>query len=58
MPSKKRFGTTLNAACTEDMKARVEALASRQDRLPADVIRAAVGAYLTKEEGRKKAVPA
>jgi predicted transcriptional regulator len=41
-----------NIAVSEDMKARVNALADRQDRREAEVVRAAVAAYLTKEESR------
>jgi len=52
MPAKVRFPARLNTNVSQDMKERVERLAEKQDRLPADVVRAAVSAYLRKEESR------
>jgi len=49
----KRYGPTVHTAVTPDMKTRLEALAVKQDRNPSDVVRAALSAYLRKEESRR-----
>lgn len=50
MPAK--LSTSLNTAVSEDMKNRVQRIADKQSRRPADVVRAALTAYLNKEEKR------
>jgi hypothetical protein len=54
MPAQKQFGATVNGAVTQEMKDRVFALAAKQGRREADVLRAALSLYLNKEEKRAR----
>lgn len=48
-----QMNSRVNVAVPEEMRARVERLAEKQNRRASDVVRAALSAYLRKEETRR-----